>query len=72
MTGSQLTFFKVTRHHSGIYNCSANNGFSSTLPATASKTITLDVHRKLISLNLQMNPWHNIILENDSIFLIYS
>jgi hypothetical protein len=48
MSGSQLTFFKVTRHHTGIYNCSANNGFSSTLPATASKTITLDVHRKLI------------------------
>jgi hypothetical protein len=46
MTGSQLTFFKVTRHHSGIYNCSADNGFSRTMPAAASKTITLDVHHK--------------------------
>jgi len=46
MAGSKITFFKATRHHSGIYNCSADNGFSRPLPPTASKTITLDVHHK--------------------------
>ena len=45
MTGSRITFAKVTRHHSGIYNCSADNGFRP-MPPTANKLITLDVHRK--------------------------
>ena len=47
MAGSKIMFFNATRHHSGIYNCSADNGFSRPLPPTASKTIILDVHRKL-------------------------
>jgi len=46
MTGSRITFAKVTRHHSGIYNCSADNGFSRTLQPTATKLITLEVHHK--------------------------
>ena len=45
MTGSRITFAKATRHHSGIYNCSADNGYSP-MPPGAHKLITLDVHRK--------------------------
>ena len=45
MTGSRITFAKATRHHSGIYNCSADNGYSP-MPPGAQKQITLDVQRK--------------------------
>lgn len=45
MTGSRITFAKATRHHSGIYNCSADNGYSP-MPPGAHKLITLDVQHK--------------------------
>lgn len=57
MAGSKIMFFKATRHHSGIYNCSADNGFSRPLPPTASKTIILDVHHKP-SIELQQTFIH--------------
>ncbi len=40
--GLSITFTEATRHHSGIYTCSADNGFGRTSEAT----ITLDVQRK--------------------------
>ena len=42
--GLSMTFGKVTRHNSGIYVCSADNGFGE--PSTAE--IKLDVERKSI------------------------
>ena len=45
MTGSRITFAKADRHHSGIYKCSADNGYSP-MPPGAHKLITLDVQRK--------------------------
>ena len=45
MTGGRITFAKATRHHSGIYNCSADNGYSP-MPPGAHKLITLDVQRE--------------------------
>ena len=46
ISGLRITFPKVTRHHSGVYTCSADNGFRP-LPPTAHKTISLDVQRTL-------------------------
>ena len=43
MVGKSLTFTKVTRHHSGIYLCSADNGFGE--PGTAQ--VILDVEREM-------------------------
>ena len=40
--GLSITFTKTTRHHSGVYTCSADNGFGR--PTNA--TIVLDVQRK--------------------------
>jgi hypothetical protein len=40
--GLSMTFTSATRHHSGIYTCSADNGFGR----ATNKTITLDVQRK--------------------------
>ncbi len=40
--GLSMTYTAVTRHHSGIYICSADNGFGE--PSTAN--IKLDVQRK--------------------------
>jgi len=37
--GLSMTFTSTTRHHSGIYTCSADNGFGR----STNKTITLDV-----------------------------
>jgi len=42
INGLSISFPKTTRHHSGIYSCSADNGWGS--PATA--TIRLDVQHK--------------------------
>eukprot|EP00092_Neocalanus_flemingeri_P012338 GFUD01013302.1.p1 GENE.GFUD01013302.1~~GFUD01013302.1.p1 ORF type:complete len:508 (+),score=79.40 GFUD01013302.1:150-1673(+) len=42
LKGLSITFPKTSRHHSGIYSCSADNGWGS--PATA--TIRLDVQHK--------------------------
>ncbi len=42
--GLSVTFTSVTRHHSGHYMCSADNGFGQ--PSTAS--IKLDVQRKYL------------------------
>ena len=42
MVGKSLTFTKVTRHHSGFYFCSADNGFGE--PGSAQ--VILDVQRK--------------------------
>ena len=44
--GLSLTYQAVTRHHSGIYICSADNGFGQ--PSLAN--LKLDVQRKF-------NPW---------------
>ena len=41
--GLSITFTKTSRHHSGIYTCSADNGFGR--PTNA--TIVLDVQRKI-------------------------
>ena len=40
--GLSITFSQTTRHHSGIYTCSADNGFGF----SANATIVLDVQRK--------------------------
>ncbi|XP_059095185.1 igLON family member 5-like [Tigriopus californicus] len=40
LRGLEITFPRATRHHSGVYICQANNGFSK-IPATA--TVRLDV-----------------------------
>jgi len=42
VTGLSITYPRTSRHHSGIYHCSADNGWGS--PATA--TIRLDVQHK--------------------------
>jgi len=42
ITGLSISYPKTTRHHSGIYHCSADNGWGT--PATA--TIRLDVQHK--------------------------
>ena len=39
IVGSDLTFVSVNRHHSGTYECSANNGFGT----VATESIELDV-----------------------------
>ena len=44
--GLSITFTSTSRHHSGIYTCSADNGFGR--PTNA--TITLDVQRKFFLL----------------------
>ena len=41
--GLSITFTSTSRHHSGIYTCSADNGFGRAINAT----ITLDVQRKV-------------------------
>ena len=40
--GLSITFTSTSRHHSGIYICSADNGFGRPVNAT----IILDVQRK--------------------------
>ena len=45
MKGLSLTYTKVTRHHSGVYICSADNGFGE--PTTA--ILKLDVQRELLT-----------------------
>ena len=40
--GLSMTFTSTSRHHSGFYTCSADNGFGRATNAT----ITLDVQRK--------------------------
>ena len=40
--GLSITFTSTSRHHSGIYICSADNGFGRPVNAT----IVLDVQRK--------------------------
>lgn len=46
LRGLEITFPRANRHHSGVYICQANNGFSKT-PATA--TVRLDVqHAPLV------------------------
>lgn len=47
--GLSITFTSTSRHHSGIYTCSADNGFGRAINAT----ITLDVQRKVSFLNTQ-------------------
>ena len=42
--GLSITFSQTTRHHSGIYTCSADNGFGF----SANATIVLDVQRKFL------------------------
>ena len=44
--GLSITFTSTSRHHSGIYTCSADNGFGR--PANA--TIVLDVQRKIFDI----------------------
>ena len=48
--GLSLTYQAVTRHHSGIYICSADNGFGQ--PSLAN--LKLDVQRKF---NDSVNQW---------------
>ena len=43
--GLSLTYTSVTRHHSGIYICQADNGFGETSEAN----LKLDVQRKFNS-----------------------
>ncbi len=40
--GLSLTYTAVTRHHSGVYICDADNGFGD----ISSATLKLDVQRK--------------------------
>ena len=44
--GLSLTYTAVTRHHSGVYICEADNGFGE--PSSA--VLRLDVQRKYIIL----------------------
>ena len=44
----ELTFRKTSRHHSGVYTCSADNGWGS----AAQARIVLDVQVKWIDFNL--------------------
>ena len=46
--GLSLTYTAVTRHHSGVYICDADNGFGD----ISSATLRLDVQRKF---NLMYN-----------------
>ena len=42
--GLSITYTAVTRHHSGVYICDADNGFGD----ISSATLKLDVQRKFI------------------------
>ena len=46
--GLSITYTAVTRHHSGVYICDADNGFGD----ISSATLKLDVQRKFIKLNV--------------------
>ena len=46
--GLSITFTSTSRHHTGIYTCSADNGFGRAINAT----ITLDVQRKAVFLQI--------------------
>ena len=46
--GLSITYTAVTRHHSGVYICDADNGFGD----ISSATLKLDVQRKLIKFNV--------------------
>ena len=43
ISGNMITFSQVTRHHSGHYICSADNGFG---PQPVTAQIKLDVQRE--------------------------
>ncbi len=43
ITAQSLSFYPVTRHHSGVYFCNADNGFG---PNPVKAEIKLDVQRK--------------------------
>lgn len=43
--GLSITFRSVSRHHSGVYYCQADNGFG---PEPVTEQIRLDVQRKEI------------------------
>ena len=49
MRGLSLTYKSVTRHHSGIYICSADNGFGQ----PTETEMKLDVQRKSLFYSLQ-------------------
>ena len=51
--GLSLTYTAVTRHHSGIYICSADNGFGQ--PTVAN--LKLDVQRKFYKIG-KKNIWN--------------
>ena len=42
--GLSITYTAVTRHHSGVYICDADNGFGD----TTSAILKLDVQRKYL------------------------
>ena len=44
--GSSLNFTSVTRHHSGIYICSADNGFGQ--PSVANLKLDVLMHCKCV------------------------
>ena len=61
--GLSITYTAVTRHHSGVYICDADNGFGD----ISSATLKLDVQRKLIIFNVLSLLDDKNIISNKSI-----
>lgn len=54
--GLSLTYTSVTRHHSGIYICSADNGFGEPTTAIIKLDVQREYHIKKPCLNLLQPP----------------
>ena len=70
MTGESLIFPETTRHHSGIYNCYADNGWGSPASAKVSNTylsaFSLEINN---SLQIRVDVQHKPEIEQEETFI---